>query len=138
MSHEDDIPIHATVVPEHLRPEFLPKHFGLNATLKVEVSIFGWMESLCPAYKGGFWEFIELSNGGAYMRPAHADFYDLRVETNGFHAQVSADAAGLIATTMALNMLIWQGHKNLLSKYEQLRDFIPHHSEHPAILNALD
>ena len=150
MSHEQEITVQApsasdsrgtvvaSLVPEGRRMEFLPSKFGVTAMLKVETAIFAWMQRLCPAYAGGYWNFVELSNGGAYMVPGGAEIFDLCVEGNGFEGRVSADAAGVIATTFALNGLIWQGHDKLGEKYEQLLDYISHHPDQIAIRRALD
>jgi hypothetical protein len=150
MSHEQEITVHASpandsrgtvaanLVPEGRRMEFLPSKFGVTAMLKVETAVFAWMERLCPTCAGGYWNFIELSNGGAYMVPSCAEFLDLLVEGNGFEGRVSADAAGVIATALALNGLIWQGHDELREKYEQLLDYISHHPDQIVIRRALD
>lgn len=128
----------ARIVPEARRMEFLPTKFGMTSMLKVETSIFAWMERLCPAYAGGYWNFVELSNGGAYMVPSGAESFDICVEGNGFDGRVSADAAGIITTAFALNGLIWQGHDKLAEKYEQLLAYISHHPDQVAIRRALD
>ena len=150
MSHEQEITVLASaandgrgavvasIVPEGRRMEFLPSMFGVTAMLKVETAVFAWMERLCPAYAGGYWNFVELSNGGAYMVPSSAEFFNVCVEGNGFEGRVSADAAGVIATAFALNGLIWQGHDKLSEKYEQLLAYISHHPDQIAIRRALD
>ncbi|MBY0365420.1 hypothetical protein CDN99_15545 [Roseateles aquatilis] len=136
---EDTAPvITASVVPDAKRMQFLPSQFGLVGMLRVEMSIYAWMQNLCPAYNGGHWNFIELSNGGGYMVPTCAESFDLSVDGNGFEGRVSADAAGLIATTFALNALIWQGLDRLTDKYKQLIEFISHHPEQAAIRHAID
>lgn len=150
MSHEQEITVlasaandsrgavFASIVPEGRRMEFLPSKFGVTAMLKVETAVFAWMERLCPTYSGGYWNFVELSNGGAYMVPSSAEFFNVCVEGNGFEGRVCADAAGVIATAFALNGLIWQGHDKLSEKYEQLLDYISHHPDQIAIRRALD
>jgi hypothetical protein len=150
MSHEQEITVLASaandrrgavvasIVPEGRRMEFLPSKFGVTAMLKVETAVFAWMERLCPTYIGGYWNFVELSNGGAYMVPSSAEFFNVCVEGNGFEGRVSADTAGVIATAFALNGLIWQGHDKLSEKYEQLLEYISHHPDQIAIRRALD
>lgn len=128
----------ATIVPESRRMEFLPLHFGVKMMMRLEIGVYGWMSRLCSAYNGGLWAFIELSNGGAYMVPTGAEYFDLRVEGNGFDGRVSPDAAGVIATTFALNELIWKGHDAAREKYDQLYDFIVEHADREAILRAID
>lgn len=128
----------ASLVPEERRMQFLPTQFGMVGMLRVEMTIYAWMERLCPAYRGGHWNFIELSNGGGYMVPTCADAFDMSVDGNGFEGQVSADTAGLIATVFALNALIWQGLDRLTDKYEQLLEYIGHHPDQVVIRRAID
>jgi hypothetical protein len=66
--------------------DFLPKHFGARAMIKFEMSVYDWMGSLCPTYRGGFWNYVELSNGGAFMYPAGVDAFEFTVDGNGFTA----------------------------------------------------
>jgi len=43
----------ATVVPEHYRLGFLPRHFG-SYMMEVEAAVYGHMGSLCSRYSGGY------------------------------------------------------------------------------------
>ena len=104
--------------------DFLPKHFGARAMMKFEMSVYDWMGNLCPSYRGGYWDYVELSNGGAFMYPAGVDAFEFTVEGNGFHGTVSAEVAGIIATTFALNGMLWRGWDSLNAKYELLQEFI--------------
>jgi hypothetical protein len=83
--------ITATLVPDNRRLEFLPLHFGVRSMIKFETSVYGWMGNLCPEYHGGYWNFMELSNGGAFMFPSGVDRFELKVDGNGFDATVSAE-----------------------------------------------
>jgi Antirestriction protein len=134
----DPLRITATKVADARRLEFLPLHFGERLMLSVEIGVYNWMSSLCASYAGGYWEYVELSNGGAYMAPTGAEDFHLRVSGNGFDGRVSPDAAGVIATTFALNALLWKGHESLREKYEQLMAFIAEHPDRRAIRDALD
>lgn len=131
-------PITATIVPDARRMEFLPLHFGVRMMMGFETTVFGWMTRLCAAYSGGYWQFVELSNGGAYITPTSAESFYLSVEGNGFEGRVSPDAAGVIATTFALNELIWTGQDAAREKYDQLIDYIADHPECQAIRQAID
>jgi hypothetical protein len=76
--------IAARLVPDPERMGFLPKHFGSRRYLQGENAVYDWMRRLCPDYTGGFWDFVELSNGGFYMRPSKDSTYmHLRVDGNG-------------------------------------------------------
>jgi hypothetical protein len=47
-----------------------------------------------------------LSDGGFYMAPDLADRLE-EVDGNGFRGELSADAAGIVATPFALGQLGW-------------------------------
>jgi antirestriction protein len=130
--------ITATLVPDNRRLDFLPLHFGERAMIKFETSVYGWMGNLCPNYNGGYWNYMELSNGGAFMCPSGVDQFEFKVDGNGFDATVSAEVAGIISTAFALNGLLWQGYDSLNEKYEQLLQFISDHPERATIRRALD
>jgi len=130
--------ITATLVPDSRRLDFLPRHFGERAMLKVENSVYDWMRNLCSAYNGGYWNYMELSNGGAFMFPAGVDQFEIKVDGNGFDRKVGAEVAGIIATAFALNGMLWRGHDSLTEKYEQLLEFISQHPESATIRRALD
>ncbi|MCW5631939.1 MAG: antirestriction protein [Rubrivivax sp.] len=147
----------AGLVPDSARLGFLPKHFGSRRYLRGEIAVYNWMGALCPDYRGGYWEFLELSNGSFYMRPADCPPRAappgcptgasaaarphrmlVRVESNGFEGDVSADAAGIIATLFALNYLVCGGAEELTDKYYALREFALRHPESASILGAID
>lgn len=130
--------ITATLVPDNRRLDFLPRHFGERAMLRVENAVYDWMGNLCPSYHGGFWNYMELSNGGAFMFPDGVDQFEMKVEGNGFDDKVGAEVAGIIATAFALNGMLWRGYDSLTEKYEQLLEFISEHPKSATIRRALD
>ena len=85
--------IEARVIPEHSRTEALSRRFGRHM-LTVEGRIYDCMSQFSAAYSGGCWRFFELANGGFYMSPPD-EAYDIRIDGNGFHGRMSADAAGI-------------------------------------------
>lgn len=135
---ESKAAIAATIVPESRRLDFMPKAFGPRLMMRVESTLYAWMRRLCPTYSGGYWNFFELSNGGAYFAPAGDAPVQIVVDGNGFDRQVDTDTAGIIATAFTLNSLLWQGHEELSEKYEQLLDYIAVHPEAAIIRRALD
>ena len=128
----------ATIVPDYRRAEFLPQHFGRRGMTRFETGVYSWMENLCHHYNGGYWNFIELSNGGAFMAPTGAERFEIKVEGNGFDHSVSAEVAGIIASAFALNGMLWQGYESLAGKHEQLLEFIACHPEGATIRRAID
>jgi hypothetical protein len=78
------------------RLQILPRRFG-RYMLTVEHAIYRFMGELSVQYQGGYWRYVELSNGGFYMAPAQEEKLDVGVATNGFGGEMSADAAGITA-----------------------------------------
>ena len=136
--------ITAEVVPENLRMDVLPALFG-SAFMRGENLITGYMRNICAGYTGGHWDFIRLSNGGFYLRP-DMEIVELSITVNGFHEEVSADAAGIVVTLYALNMLMWDSAdsdrqellNHLYQQSEKLKDYAETTSEHSAIYRAID
>ena len=135
---DDSVRITASVVPGERRIDFLPQHFDERAMIKFEMSVYDWMGRLCPTYRGGFWNYVELSNGGAFLYPSGVETFEIKVDGNGFSGTVRAEVAGIIATAFALNNMLWRGWDSLAEKYEQLLEFIGEHAESATIRRALD
>lgn len=130
-------PITSTVVPEGYRLGFLPRHFG-NLMSAVESDVYGHMLNLAADYTGGYWEFVDLSNGGCFMCPTQQD---LRiVAPNGFGATVSGEVAGIIATLYALSHLSFEYPETdrLATAFHQLREFALEHAHANDILAAIN
>jgi hypothetical protein len=130
--------IGAREVPDDERLQMLPRHFGRHM-LTVEYAVYAFMRKLSSQYTGGYWNYLELSNGGFYMAPAHDTPFNVCVETNGFEGQMSADAAGITACLFALSQLSFQiQHESIARHFHQLRDFALEHAEASVILGAID
>lgn len=129
--------IEAREVPEEERLEVLPRHFGRHM-LRVEHAVYHFMGVISPGYCGGFWNFVELSNGGFYMAPAGGPV-PVRVEGNGYNGQMSAEAAGITACLFALNYLSSAlEEEGLPQHFYWLYDFAAAHPEGGKILAAID
>jgi hypothetical protein len=125
-------------IPEDERLEVLPRHFGRHM-LTVEGAVYEFMRRLVPDYIGGFWQFVELSNGGFYMSPEPAKTFNISVEGNGYEGTMSAHAAGITACLFAFSHLSFQIRDESLSNhYYWLREFVFEHPEASAILAAID
>ena len=127
----------STVVPEHYRLAFLPRHFG-RYMMQVEAAVYGHMGSLCPRYNGAFWQFYDLSNGGCYLAPERGAY--ALTAPNGFEATVSASTAGLVASLYAFSHLAFKFETTEVfsDRFHQLREFAIEHAEAQAILAAID
>ena len=128
--------ITATLVPHSTRLNCLPRHFG-RRMIAFESAVYRWMGLLSQHYKGGFWNFYELSNQGLYMAPT---LERLPIESpNGFCAEVSTDAAGVIACLFSFSHLSFEPDSEVFARhFHLLRDFAIEHAERSAILDAID
>jgi hypothetical protein len=125
-------------IPNDERLQILPRHFGRHM-LTVEYAVYAFMRKLAKEYTGGFWRYVELSNGGFYMAPEHEATFNICVDTNGFEGEMSADAAGIAVCLFALSHLSFQiQHDSIARHFHQLRDFALEHAEASMILAAID
>lgn len=134
--------ITASVVPDELRIGFWPQHFGsIPQWITLEPRIFAWMERLCADYHGGIWRFSTLSNGGAFMAPEseHVEKWTLFNSMNGNGAELTSEAAGMVACLMAYNHHACRTECNAMTEhYYLLRDYALIHPECSAIMHLID
>lgn len=127
-----------SIVPEEARLNTLPTLFGRHF-LRVEQSIFQWMERLCPEYTGGYWHFYTLSNGGFFMALDTDSRVCIQVEGNGFHRAMSPMAAGVVVCLFAYSHLCFTTRSDeIASHYSALRDYAAQHTEAAKIFAAID
>lgn len=130
-------PIAAAPVAAAQTLAFLPKHFGRHFR-QGEALTYQWAEKLSPSYRNGLWKFFELSNDGFYLAPSSPERFVIE-SINGYSGDVSADAAGVIFTLFALNVLANRTQEDrMIEKYFFLREFAIAHAEAVAILRAID
>lgn len=134
----ESAPIAAREIPDDERMQFLPRHFG-HHMMVAEAMVFDWMGKLCEDYHGGMWRFYDLDNDGFYMAPDAAEKMHLVCAGNYYDGDMSADAAGIVATLYTLNMMLWNAPSEALqTAYYALRDFAGEHAEANAIFGAID
>ena len=114
--------------------------FGVHFPLHLEPTIYAFAEHLSPDYRGGYWLFYTLSNGGFYMTPDDDRPFSVRSE-NGFSGVLSADALGITACLYAYSHLSFS--KMLIAdtfaaQYHRLREYALDHAEAGAIMAAID
>ena len=110
------LPTTATLVPDASRMEFLPELFGRRLMLRGEQTVYSLMSWLSPQdYTGGLWHFHEQNRLPLFLSPATDKRFRITCETNGYQGEVSAEAAGIIATLFALSHLSFQSHSDTLS-----------------------
>ncbi len=124
-----DLTITERVVSGTERMNFLPSRLG-DATYWFEAHLYSCMEDTIEDYKGGYWEFVELSNGGFYCRPADDKIY--RCENiAGETADAKNDVIGLFVTCAALAEVFWRSKDDrIYQNYKAIREFIDIHPEH--------
>jgi hypothetical protein len=125
-------------IPDDERLQILSRHFGRHM-LTVEYAVYAFMRKLSNQYTGGYWNYLELSNGGFYMAPTHETPFSVCIDTNGFEGQMSADAAGITACLFALSHLSFQiQHESIANHFHLLRAYVLEHAEASVILGAID
>lgn len=140
-SRNEQQAILATVVQDENRLEFLPRHFGRHM-MTVERFVYSQFANLCSSYRGGYWHYYDLNNGGCYLAPS-GETYSLVHERNYFDATVSGDAAGIIVSLFAFSHLSFileddpVGYR-LADYFHLLRDFASTHPEAELIYRAID
>ncbi|MBC8749270.1 MULTISPECIES: antirestriction protein [Paraburkholderia] len=128
----------ATIVPEDRRMEILPRYFGKHM-IRAEAAVYAAMSSLCPTYHGGFWDYVELSNGAFYMTPRLDGPLPITCDGNGYDGEMSSDAAGIVASLFALNAMAWSTEDaHFTELYHRLLAFVPSHPEAREIFAAID
>lgn len=128
------------LVPEDQRMAVVEKLFGINFPMRLEPCIFDTASSMFDDYKGGFWEFYRLSNGGFYMAPSTEEKFHLS-SPNGFVCELSGDATGLVCCIFSYSMLSFQGDefaKICAEQFHLLREYVFEHIEVESILRACD
>lgn len=126
------------IVPGHLRASTLPNKFpGLY--MVYESLVFRYLELFSSSYEGGYWDFVELSNGGFYMSLRSSQPFHLFIASNGFDGEMSADAASVVVNLFAQCQLANQHElDSLIDMYHALRGYASEHSEARQILRAID
>jgi len=131
-------PITAKKVAGSDRLNFLPRFLGLPFMMAGESLVYIWMGRLCRDYNGGMWDFYDLSNGSGYMACATGERFCIE-SPNMESCEMSADAAGIVATTFALSDLIGRSQDDtLIDRYHQLVAFAYEHAEWDLIRRVID
>lgn len=115
--------------------------FGVHFPLLVEPFVYAVTEEMSREYKGGYWEFYRVSNGGFYMSPDSASYFPIECR-NGYEGVLSADALGITACLYAYSHLSFLDNLSLAEtcaeQYYLLRDYMLEQSEAEGILGAID
>lgn len=134
----NSVGITKTIVPGHKRSSALPDRFP-GLFLVYEMLVYRYKETFCQDYSGGYWDFVELSNGGFFMSLRSSQPCKLIIPANGFEGVMTAEAASIVINIFALSRLAKE-HKMgfLIDMYYALRDFACDHQESYQILSAIE
>lgn len=114
--------------------------FGLNFPMRLEPFIYAMAEEMGHEYRGGYWQFYKLSNGGFYMAPDSDTQFKVSCE-NGFEGSMSGDALGITSCLYAYSHLSFGDGafaENCAQQYHWLREFALDHAEVASIMQAID
>lgn len=129
--------IDATCVQENNRNEMLPKFFGRHF-MDIEKLIYQHAEKLSSDYRGGYWEFYTLSNGGFFMS-LDRGMFDICVPGNGFSHTVNGWTFGIIVSLFALNNAAWMYKTVEIDElYRHLLDYASQQQDADLIFSAID
>lgn len=140
-TNETTTPITRVLVSQDQRMCIIAKLFGAHFPLVIEPIIYAITERMAEAYRGGFWQFWHLHNGGFYMAPEGDQIYAVSCD-NYFTGQLSADALGITACLYAYSRCAFSQDERLgrltANHYHLLRECMFEHPEMAAILGAID
>ena len=128
-------------VADDQRSEHVHQMFGLHFPFTLEPFIYTMTDKMAADYRGGYWQFYSLSNGGFYMAPDTDTPFKVVCE-NGYQGTMSADALGITVCLYAYSNLAFDQSSNFGEKcaehYYLLREYMMDHPEVGAILAAID
>lgn len=126
----NDIP-RALIVPDEARQNFLPTLFGRSHLIVAENAVYAWMERLSPLdYRGGSWDFFEHQGKPLFLAPRSRTRFRITGYVTCFQGEVSAEAAGIIATMFAFAHLSFKFETiRLVEGYERLYAYSAAHPE---------
>ena len=124
-------------VPYHLRSNFLPQKVP-HLFLVFETLVYHYAGVFSKEYRGGDWNYYDLSNGGFYMSLQSDDDFHV-VLRNFCDGYLSANALGIAASMCALYELANETYQAyLLKSFQQLKAYVCSHPEASEILRAFE
>ncbi|MCP4561758.1 MAG: antirestriction protein [Bosea sp.] len=140
MTRQSNTRPNATLVPDDRRCAFLPTLFGVPMFIIAENTVYAMMERLSPQdYGGGHWDFYEDRGRPLFLAPTSKPRFRIAGEITCFQGEVSAGAAGIIATLFAFSHLSFQYRSDRLADgYSHLHRYVGGHPEASEIYQAID
>ena len=133
-------PVTREIVPEDQRTAVVERLFGVHFPLRIEPAVYFITERMTKDYKGGYWDFATLSNGGFYMAPAEERVFHVTCD-NMYEGDLSADALGISAMLWVYSHLSFSDGRFArvcACHYHRLREYMFEHPEVKEILQATD
>ncbi|PSU44771.1 antirestriction protein [Photobacterium frigidiphilum] len=132
------------IVNDDKRLNFLPSI--AQKYIHFEAAIYHYASKHIEDYAGGYWVFLELSNGGKFLHLQDNGPQRLYNTMNYFEGMVSSEAAGIAISAMVLadfGAIAYSAGDEAQAQrfydfYYQLRDFALEHNEASEILAFLD
>ena len=139
---ENPNPVTCKLVPEDQRIPVALSLLGPRWALEVEPLCWILAEKLAPAYSGGLWNYIEISNNSMYMAPDETESF-LISDSNYFSGSVSPDLFGLIVCLLIYGELRfagdWEKFPRLCSRhFHLLQQYAMRRPDADIILEALE
>ena len=130
----------ATLVSDEGRPAFLPGLFGMPMLIVAENTVYAMMDRLSPRdYGGGHWDFYEDRGQPLFLAPTSKPRFRIEAGITSFEGEVSAEAAGIIATLFTFSHLSFRFRSRFLGDgYECLHAYVDGHPEASDIYQAID
>jgi len=129
------------LIPEARRCAHVKKLFGIHFPLQLEPVIYGITGRMAESYRGGYWNFYTLDNGGFYMALDSDKVFQVSCG-NYFTGELSADALGITACLYAYSHCSFSKDKVFgrlcADHYHRLRAYMFEHPEVASILRAID
>ena len=130
--------IAADPVPELDRQGFLASAVGASHVVRARSLLSEWMTQLSEQEERPPWRFYVLSNGSFYVAPISMTPLRSLYRGRDFDGRLSNDAAGIIATLLALAQLVRESRSHELAvARDRLLDFARGHAEWISIQHAL-
>jgi hypothetical protein len=130
--------IKKTLVPEHKRNGFLASQLG-TLHLKFEMLTYHVMSQYCEGYRGGYWNFYRLDNGGFFMALDSDQHFHVVNPMNYCDETMSAEAASIGANLYALSELAFLSQDPKIgAHYASLYAFIGEHAKAREIFRFID
>jgi hypothetical protein len=129
------------LVPDSQRSDHVGQLFGVHFPMQLEPVIYDITSSMAANYKGGYWDFYKLSNGGFYMALDAEKPFSVSCQ-NYYTGTLSGDALGIVACLYAYSHLSFSRNEKIGRVYARhyylLREYMVAHPEVAEILGAID